>query len=103
MSVIAACTLLISSSLFSSNSVISRVNPTQSEYFVGITTKEQKLVGLIQKMVSPYSWEDSEGEGKIEMVEQILIVRQRGPELNKVGNLLKLLEKQLAEQRAKQK
>jgi len=50
--------------------------------------RQQQIINLVQRMVTPDSWEDTNGRGSIAFVGNVLVVRQRGPELHRVGQLL---------------
>jgi uncharacterized membrane protein YgcG len=49
---------------------------------------QDRLTQLIEEMVSPDSWESADGEGSLRFVGDILVVRQRGPELHQIGQVL---------------
>ena len=45
---------------------------------------QDRIIQLLQKMVSPQSW----AEGSMEFIGDVLVVRQRGPEIHQVGQVL---------------
>ena len=60
--------------------------------------KQQNLVRLLEKMVAPETWDSSEGLGSLDFAGEILIVRQHGPQLHKVGQVLDDLQTMLEKQ-----
>ncbi len=60
--------------------------------------KQQKIVELLERMVAPDSWDSTEGLGSMEFAGEILVVRQHGPQLHQIGQVLDDLQTLLQKQ-----
>ena len=60
--------------------------------------KQLKIISLLEKMVAPDSWDTTNGAGSMEFAGEILIIRQHGPQLHQVGQVLDDLQTLLQKQ-----
>jgi hypothetical protein len=71
------------------------------EDFVADPRVQTRIMQLIQKMVSPESWEEGlEQAGALEFAGAVLFVRQQGPEIEQIGQVLDDLLNELEQQRS---